>query len=188
MLLDVRDATDDQQPGRADATVSVAAVAAARMAPRAPQAPATALRLRSSASRGRYTGSRAGRRRLHGPVRWRGPAADGSPARSGNTCVQSARPSHSRRSVAPSTERPRPVGSPRESLGRSRRAREELIVRGPVLGLEERIHRDVGDRLPPQFLDERILNRTGLLGDLMSWEDGVYGTSKSVFRERVRSG
>jgi hypothetical protein len=37
MLLDVRDATDDQQPGRADATVSVAAVAATRMAPRAPR-------------------------------------------------------------------------------------------------------------------------------------------------------
>ena len=28
---------------------------------------------------------------------------------------------------------------------------------------------------------ELILNRTGFLGDLISWEDGVYGTSKSVF-------
>ena len=25
------------------------------------------------------------------------------------------------------------------------------------------------------------LNRTGFLGDLIAWEDGVYGTSKSVF-------
>ena len=25
------------------------------------------------------------------------------------------------------------------------------------------------------------LNRTGFLGDLITWEDGVYGTSKSVF-------
>ena len=25
------------------------------------------------------------------------------------------------------------------------------------------------------------LKRTGILGDLISWEDGVYGTSKSVF-------
>ena len=26
-----------------------------------------------------------------------------------------------------------------------------------------------------------VLNRTGFLGDLIAWEDGVYGTSKSVF-------
>ena len=26
-----------------------------------------------------------------------------------------------------------------------------------------------------------FLNRTGFLGDLIAWEDGVYGTSKSVF-------
>ena len=26
-----------------------------------------------------------------------------------------------------------------------------------------------------------ILNRTGFLRDLITWEDGVYGTSKSVF-------
>ena len=25
------------------------------------------------------------------------------------------------------------------------------------------------------------MNRTGFLGDLIAWEDGVYGTSKSVF-------
>ena len=25
------------------------------------------------------------------------------------------------------------------------------------------------------------VNRTGFLGDLIAWEDGVYGTSKSVF-------
>ena len=28
---------------------------------------------------------------------------------------------------------------------------------------------------------EDVLNRTGFLGDLIAWEDGVYGTSKSVF-------
>ena len=27
----------------------------------------------------------------------------------------------------------------------------------------------------------RPVNRTGFLGDLIAWEDGVYGTSKSVF-------
>jgi hypothetical protein len=26
-----------------------------------------------------------------------------------------------------------------------------------------------------------FLNRTGFLGDLISWEDGVNGTSKSIF-------
>jgi hypothetical protein len=26
-----------------------------------------------------------------------------------------------------------------------------------------------------------VLKRTGILGDLISWEDGVYGTSESVF-------
>ena len=30
-------------------------------------------------------------------------------------------------------------------------------------------------------LDPKVLNRTGFLGDLIAWEDGVYGTSKSVF-------
>jgi transposase len=29
--------------------------------------------------------------------------------------------------------------------------------------------------------DREPLNRTGFLGDLISWEDGVYGTSESVF-------
>ena len=28
---------------------------------------------------------------------------------------------------------------------------------------------------------QTALNRTGFLGDLITWEDGVYGTSKSVF-------
>ena len=28
---------------------------------------------------------------------------------------------------------------------------------------------------------ELYVNRTGFLGDLIAWEDGVYGTSKSVF-------
>ena len=28
---------------------------------------------------------------------------------------------------------------------------------------------------------EKPVNRTGFLGDLIAWEDGVYGTSKSVF-------
>ena len=27
------------------------------------------------------------------------------------------------------------------------------------------------------------MNRTGFLGDLIAWEDGVYGTSTSVFSE-----
>lgn len=34
------------------------------------------------------------------------------------------------------------------------------------------------------FLDKAThekVKRTGILGDLISWEDGVYGTSKSVF-------
>ena len=33
----------------------------------------------------------------------------------------------------------------------------------------------------------RILNRTGFLGDLIAWEDGVYGTSKSVFSGSART-
>ena len=32
-----------------------------------------------------------------------------------------------------------------------------------------------------------VLNRTGFLGDLISWEDGVYGTSKSVFPGGARA-
>ena len=32
------------------------------------------------------------------------------------------------------------------------------------------------------------LNRTGCLGDLMAWEDGVYGTFKSVFSGTVADG
>ena len=31
------------------------------------------------------------------------------------------------------------------------------------------------------------LNRTGFLGDLIAWEDGVYGTSKSVFSGSART-
>ena len=31
------------------------------------------------------------------------------------------------------------------------------------------------------------LNRTGFLGDLIAWEDGVYGTSKSVFPGGTRA-
>ena len=31
------------------------------------------------------------------------------------------------------------------------------------------------------------VNRTGFLGDLISWEDGVYGTSKSVFPGGARA-
>ena len=31
------------------------------------------------------------------------------------------------------------------------------------------------------------MNRTGFLGDLISWEDGVYGTSKSVFPGGARA-
>jgi len=31
-----------------------------------------------------------------------------------------------------------------------------------------------------RLLGEHDLNRTGILGGLISWEDGVYGTSKSV--------
>ena len=34
--------------------------------------------------------------------------------------------------------------------------------------------------VPKQFLT-KVVNRTGFLGDLIAWEDGVYGTSKSVF-------
>ena len=34
---------------------------------------------------------------------------------------------------------------------------------------------------PPQLHGPYYLNRTGFLGDLIAWEDGVYGTSKSVF-------
>ena len=33
----------------------------------------------------------------------------------------------------------------------------------------------------------RELNRTGNLGDFISWEDGVYGTSKSVFPGGARA-
>ncbi len=29
----------------------------------------------------------------------------------------------------------------------------------------------------------RRLNRTGIVGDLIAWDDEVYGTSKSVFAE-----
>jgi transposase len=32
-----------------------------------------------------------------------------------------------------------------------------------------------------------FLNRTGFLGDLISWEDGVYGTSESVFAGGARA-
>ena len=32
-----------------------------------------------------------------------------------------------------------------------------------------------------------LLNRTGFLGDLIAWEDGVYGTSKSVFSGSART-
>ena len=35
------------------------------------------------------------------------------------------------------------------------------------------------DKTVPTILT--TLKRTGILGDLISWEDGVYGTSKSVF-------
>ena len=34
---------------------------------------------------------------------------------------------------------------------------------------------------------EAVLNRTGFLGDLISWEDGVYGTFKSVFSGGARA-
>ena len=32
-----------------------------------------------------------------------------------------------------------------------------------------------------------LVNRTGFLGDLIAWEDGVYGTSKSVFSGSART-
>ena len=35
--------------------------------------------------------------------------------------------------------------------------------------------------------DQHVMNRTGFLGDLISWEDGVYGTSKSVFPGGARA-
>ena len=67
------------------------------------------------------------------------------------------------------------------------------------------IRRDLGIRIhgaffyPPSAFEPRRrysllytgVNRTGFLGDLITWEDGVYGTSKSVFAgggERARSG
>ena len=34
---------------------------------------------------------------------------------------------------------------------------------------------------PDTGIGTTLLNRTGFLGDLIAWEDGVYGTSKSVF-------
>lgn len=38
---------------------------------------------------------------------------------------------------------------------------------------------------PPLLVTQRVpriaMKRTGFLGDLISWEDGVYGTSESVF-------
>ncbi len=45
---------------------------------------------------------------------------------------------------------------------------------------------DVLKALKPHFIHhphskKHILNRTGFLGGLISWEDGVYGTFKSVF-------
>ena len=50
-------------------------------------------------------------------------------------------------------------------------------------------HRDVlAELITHQFsLDQVHLNRTGFLGDLIAWEDGVYGTSKSVFSGSART-
>ena len=42
------------------------------------------------------------------------------------------------------------------------------------------------DRLEQLMLQDD-LNRTGFLGDLISWEDGVYGTVKSVFPGGARA-
>ena len=36
-------------------------------------------------------------------------------------------------------------------------------------------------------IDKDVVNRTGFLGDLIAWEDGVYGTSKSVFSGSART-
>ena len=38
-----------------------------------------------------------------------------------------------------------------------------------------------------QLVEIREVNRTGFLGDLIAWEDGVYGTSKSVFSGSART-
>ena len=45
-----------------------------------------------------------------------------------------------------------------------------MEVRGPIEA-----------SLLPDSDDSHFVNRTGFLGDLIAWEDGVYGTSKSVF-------
>ena len=51
--------------------------------------------------------------------------------------------------------------------------------RAPVIVDLVRSHRRTARRVENVTLPE--LNRTGFLGDLIAWEDGVYGTSKSVF-------
>ena len=45
---------------------------------------------------------------------------------------------------------------------------------------EEGLQARVRKRFKSTTMSDHDLNRTGFLGGLISWEDGVYGTSKSV--------
>ena len=74
------------------------------------------------------------------------------------------------------------AGAPKREGERLTASRERGVIGGREIDAqhpEDRGHDALG--LTQRSVEEETVNRTGFLGDLIAWEDGIYGTSKSVF-------
>ena len=67
------------------------------------------------------------------------------------------------------------------------RPRETRAMNMPTKGDHESHHAQKKVVHPCRKSASSRLNRTGFLGDLIAWEDGVYGTSKAVFARGARA-